>query len=151
MPFPTVLFYMHPLFNDSFAPWNQVLISLVIFNTSQDLYKTTVSWRARFTKTNSVNTDSLLTRFVVFTILWSRLFTYRQSTAYILSSTYRAHNMQLFLNWVQLTFYVCLSYTMLVTHSVIKGFKGWKLYTQAISVEHKEYKFCTQNTSCYWN
>jgi len=24
-------------------------------------------------------------------------------------------------------------------------------HTHAISVEHKEYKLCTQNTSCYWN
>ena len=77
---------MHSLYNDSFAPWNQVLILLVIFNTSQDLYKTTVSWRACFTKTNSASTDSLLTCFAVFTILWAWLFTYRQYTAYILSS-----------------------------------------------------------------
>ena len=131
----------------------------MICNTSQVLYKTTVSWRACCTETNSVSTDSLLICFALFTILWAQLFTYRQYTAYvlsslsnlvflnvfvrkILSSIYRAHNMQLFLNWVHVTFYAFfffLSYTMLVMDSVIKGFRGWKLYT------HKQFQLNTKS------
>lgn len=48
----------------------------------------------------------------------------------LLSTIYRAHNMQLFLHLEQLTFCACFSCTMLIMYSLIKGFNGWKFYTQ---------------------